>query len=220
MKALIGSRGTVGTTLLEQTNFDAMYNSDSIESMRGQSFDCVVCAAPSGSRLLINRDPAQDNHSIQQLKSVLATCKINKFILCSTVDAVNYPGTPYGGNRRSLEQFAAQQFDTSVFRLSSLVGRHIKKNCLYDMQNGVYLEKINSSAVLQWNPLDQLWQDICDHWDTAQINLVSEPIAVDEINQRFFQLKIGTAPAPEYRDIQPYLYTKQEIFAAIERYLA
>jgi hypothetical protein len=220
MKALIGSRGTVGSSLLDQTEFDVVYNSDSVELMRGHSYDLVVCAAPSGFRLLINRDPESDNHNVQRLMSVLATCNIKRFILCSTVDALNYPNTPYGRNRLLLEQFAAEKFDSSIFRLSSLVGQHIKKNCLHDMRNRVYIEKINSAMQLQWNPLDQLWADIVQHWHRPVVNLVSEPIVVKEINDRFFQLGIGTAPAAEYQDIQPYLYTKQEIFAAMERYLA
>lgn len=219
MQALIGYTGAVGRTLLDQTQFDAVYNSANIRSMQGRSYDLVVCAAPSGSRLLINQDSAADTQSIALLESVLSTCKIGKLVLCSTVDAVNWPTTPYGANRLKLEQFVLQNFDSAVFRLSSLVGQHIKKNCLYDMANGVYVEKINPLAVLQWYPLRRLWSDIQNNLDQPVTNLVSEPIVTQEIADRFFDLELIPRLPPEYRELRPYCSSREEIFAAIEEYL-
>lgn len=219
MKVLIGSRGTIGRTLLDQTEFDKHYNSDNIELMRGGHYDLVVCAAPSGSRLLINRDSKADIASVEQLESVLSTCTINKLILCSTVDAINAPNTPYGANRLRLEKFLSNNFDTSIFRLSSLIGKHIKKNCLYDMAHNVYIEKINPMLVIQWYPLDRLWQDIEANWNSKEINLVSEPIKTQEIADCFFDFVFPSYPESDYPDLQPYVVSREEIFTAIERYL-
>ncbi|WP_240726031.1 MULTISPECIES: hypothetical protein [unclassified Escherichia] len=60
MDALIGYSGFVGTTLLRQRRFDALYRSTNIDEIFGKTFDTVVCAAAPAQKWLANKDPADD----------------------------------------------------------------------------------------------------------------------------------------------------------------
>jgi len=172
---------------------------------------------------LINNNSTDDSYNIETLIKVLTNSSIKKFVLISSIDAINFPTTLYGSNRLKFENFVRGHMPTShVVRLSSLVGKHIKKNMLYDLKHQVYLGHINPTAKLQWYNLENLWNDIeTVITSTVQThNFVSEPIVNQEIITRFFPMhQVGSAKETTYRDIQPYWINKQHIFSAIEKYL-
>ncbi len=57
--ALIGHTGFVGSNLLAEHPFDELYRSTNIETIAGERFDLVVCAArrPSNGRRIRIRPP-------------------------------------------------------------------------------------------------------------------------------------------------------------------
>ena len=55
--ALLGFSGFVGQTLLKQTQFNWKYNSKNIESIRGETFDTIVCAAAPAQKWIANKNP-------------------------------------------------------------------------------------------------------------------------------------------------------------------
>ena len=222
MKVLVGGRGTIGRSLLEATHFDLVLNSDDIDSIRGLSIDLLVCAAPSGNRLDINTNPEKDNHDINQLISVFSDCNIKTLVLISTVDTIANPNTVYGHNRLRLETFVKTHSNYYILRPSTLVGKNIKKNVLFDLTNRLYLDKIDSDAILQWCLLDDIYNQIEKAIlnNTREVTLVSEPITNKEIIDKFFSSVTALSRnSGVHYDIQPYQYTKQQIFDAIERYL-
>lgn len=221
--ALVGSNGTIGSSILNNMSFTHVYNSDNIEEMKLNAFDLVVVAAPSGNRLTVNKDPDADLRDVGSIMDAILHTQINRLVLISTVDTVAYPNTAYGQHRLQLENFVKIHCDAyHILRLSTLVGRNIKKNVLFDLKNNLFIDKIDASAVVQWCPLDTLHNEI-DHVvknNIKELNLVSEPIANQDLVQEFFPgAAIHSKPNSKQYNIQPYRYTREEIYVAIRNCL-
>jgi hypothetical protein len=222
MQALIGSNGTIGQSLLDNMHFDAVFNSDNLSQIAGQEFDLVVCAAPSGNRLAINRAQTQDFQDCVVIARALAQCSIKQLVLISSVDAETAPGSLYGRNRAWLENELSKAHPTHVLRLSTLVGTRIKKNVLFDLKHGLFLDSIDRSAELQWCILNDLPHQIDISLASApgSRNIVSEPIKnVDIINCFFAHITTGKDSGAVRYNQQPYVYTQAQIFSAMEQYL-
>ena len=84
--ALIGYSGFVGSTLLKQASFEALYRSTNIGEIDGRSFKTVVCAGASAQKWIANREPYEDRCKTEGLIKHLKTILCDKFILISTVD--------------------------------------------------------------------------------------------------------------------------------------
>lgn len=222
MRALIGSNGTIGQSLLDNQHFDAVYNSDNLQKIKEHTWDLIVCAAPSGNRLAINRGQTKDIEDCQQLAAVIEKCRTEKLVLISSVDAETAPDSTYGRNRAWLENELSQIHSTSILRLSTLIGTRIKKNVLFDLKHGLFLNSIDRDAELQWCVLNDLPQqiDISVNGLPGTRNIVSEPIKNSEIIDRFFpHLSAEQTHSTVRYNQRPYVYTKQDIFRAMEQYL-
>jgi nucleoside-diphosphate-sugar epimerase len=224
MNALIGSHGTVGRSLLDQTNIDLTFNSDNIDNLINQHIDTIYMAAPSGNRLSINQNQGQDENDFRQIQNVLSQCSVDRIVFISSVDAVTAPTSRYGKNRADMESWIQNNFHNyHIVRLSTLIGKYIKKNILFDLANKRYIDQINHGAKIQWCMLDTLMDqiDLAVLNNQREINLVSQPIANWEIIQEFFPewyQQPGTSNASY--DQRPYYYTRSQIFDAIRKYLA
>jgi hypothetical protein len=222
MQALIGSNGTIGQSLLDNMNFDAVFNSDNLEKIKEQTWNLVVCAAPSGNRLAINRGQTQDFKDCETIVNTLAQCKIKQLVLIGSVDAETAPDSVYGRNRAWLEQELSQTHATSILRLSTLIGSRIKKNVLFDLKHNLFLDSLDRAAQLQWCILDDLPQqiDISLQGKCSIRSIVSEPINNSQIIDRFFKhITTGHTESTVCYDQRPYVYSQAEIFAAMEKYL-
>lgn len=189
--ALIGHTGFVGGNLARQMHFDEFYNSKNIEEIRGREFDTVVCAGAPGAKWWANEHPVEDAASIARLWLGLREMRTNSFILISTIDVIKLPYTPYSWHRAHLEDCSTNRI---IVRLPALFGHGLKKNALYDLMHSQRLNEIAPNAVYQWYPLRRLGGDIgrIREKGIRTINLVSEPIAMEEIRARFFpNLTIG-----------------------------
>lgn len=145
--ALIGHTGFVGGELSRQRDFTAVFNSSNIESIRGQTFDRIVCAGVSAVKWLANKEPKRDWVSIQRLMECLSNVSAADFVLISTIDVYRQtagltendaPSTEglhaYGLHRLRLESFIAERFPGhAIVRLPALFGTGLKKNALYDL---------------------------------------------------------------------------------------
>lgn len=223
MIALIGSQGTVGHSILDQISVDAVFNSDNITDLSGQSYNTVYIAAPSGNRLAINRQQGNDEQDFQQIQTALAAADVKQVIFISSVDAVTAPDSRYGRNRANMETWIRNNYaDYYIIRLSTLVGKHIKKNVLFDLKHNIFIDRIDFSAVIQWCILDTLRDQIelAQANKQREIDLVSQPIANWEIVQKFFPtIYKETTGSTVFYDQHPYRYTRRQIFAAMENYL-
>ena len=221
--ALIGSNGTIGSSILNNMLFTHVYNSDNIAEMKTNKFNLVVVSAPSGNRLTVNKDPDADLRNVGIIMDAVLHTEIDTLVLISTVDTIAYPATPYGQHRLQLENFVKIHCDKyHILRPSTLVGKTIKKNVLFDLKNNLFIDKIDSATVVQWCPLDTLHNEIAYVIENniQELNLVSEPIANQDIIQEFFP-GIVTTPKPESKqyNVQPYRYTRDEIYNAVRNYL-
>jgi hypothetical protein len=219
MIALIG-RGTVGHALLAQRDFDCVFDSSNIDTMLANHFESVVIAAPSGNRRTVNQNSAQDDRDVEQIVEAIRRVRPPRCILFSSVDAVVSPHTAYGHNRKFLEQSLAGLTELTVFRLSTLIGDTIKKNILYDIKHQQHTHEIDTGAWLQWCLLEDLSRLVDWAQPGQAVNIVSEPIQNQELMQKFCSgVNSSYATHSVNYNLEPWCYTKQQIFEAMEFYL-
>lgn len=245
--ALVGYSGFVGSTLVRQTQFDALFRSTNIGDIAGQSFDMVVCAGAPAQKWIANQDPETDRRKIDGLIGLLKTIHCKTFILVSTVDVFKNPigvdeGTQvdeaglhaYGLNRRLLEKFVESHFpDYLIVRLPGLVGPGLRKNIIFDFLNDNNLQAIDSRGIFQFYPIVNFWYDI----QTARqaglklAHFTAQPISVADVSlQGFGKLFGNTLPgAPAAYDMRtrhapvfgvsgPYQYSARETIQAVRAY--
>ena len=245
--ALIGCSGFVGTTLLRQASFAALYRSTTIARIIGQSFDMVVCAAAPAQKWIANREPEADRAAIEGLIEHLQSLTCQMFVLISTVDVYNNPigadeHTPvaeaglhaYGLHRRLLEKFVLDHFpEHLIVRLPGLVGPGLRKNVIFDFLNDNNLSAIDSRAVFQFYPMVNLWFDIQIALGAGLkvVHLTAEPVSVAEVaeegfGKRFVQTLANPPAAYDFRSLYaetfggrgPYQYSRRETLQAIRAY--
>lgn len=246
--ALVGSTGFVGGALLRQRDFTAGFHSTDIEQIDGKRFDRIVCAGVSAVKWQANADPATDLAGIQRLILHLDRVETDRIVLISTVDVyaepvgVNeanvVPDTglhPYGMHRALLEDWVRHRFPVHhVIRLPALFDVGLKKNALFDLLHGNRLEHIDPLSRFQWYPLERLADDI-DRVQAAGlplVNLVTEPLGMDDIQRRFFPTSaIGGQSAPVAYDVRTrfgvvfgggpsYALDASTVLTAMERFVA
>ena len=200
--ALIGHTGFVGGNLLAQQPFGATFNSSNIASIRGRSFDHVICAGVSAVKWWANKNAEEDRRRIEALIADLDTISAARFTLISTIDVYATPidvresDAPvleglhaYGLNRAMLERHIAARFPVHhIVRLPGLFGDGLKKNAIFDMMHGNMLDVINPASAFQWYPLDRLSADIetTARAGLALLNVATEPVTTGAIRDRFF----------------------------------
>ena len=245
--ALIGFSGFVGSTLLKQTHFSALYRSTNIHEIENRKFDVVVCAGAPAQKWIANRDPADDRKKIDSLINHLGTIQCKTFILISTVDVFKEPigvdeSTPvnesglhtYGLHRRLLEIFVEQHFPSYlIVRLPGLVGPGLRKNVIFDFLNKNNLHAIESRGVFQFYPMVNLWYDIQRALEAGLplVHLTSEPISVADVSLQGFGRPFtqSLANPPARYDMQTlhaqifglsghYQYSVRETIQAIRAY--
>lgn len=224
--ALIGYTGFVGGNILEQSNFDHLYNSKNFQDMRGESFDEMVCAGVSAVKWMANKEPDEDRKNIQKLEDVLSTVSTNRFILISTIDV--YPensdkdesydcsvvqNDAYGKHRLEFENFCMEQFPNCyIIRLPGLFGKGLKKNVIYDLMNHNCLEMINTASSFQYYDLSNIWSDIrrSISSDLHLVNLFTAPVKTKTIIKNFFSEEtfegLGSSAANEMHYALKSLY--------------
>ena len=246
--ALIGHTGFIGSNLARQHAFGSCYNSTNIESIRGASFDLVVCAGARAEKWIANADPAGDRAGIDRLLTALDGVTATRMVLISTVDVFATPNgvdeltvvdtsglAPYGANRRALEEGVSARFDTAIIRLPGMYGPGLKKNVIYDFMHHNELHKIDSRGVFQFYGVDRLWRDV----ETALANelelvhLATEPVRVEEIATRAFgrPFQNHVVKSPARYDVQTryaerfggagrYVENSEQVLEGIARYVA
>jgi dTDP-4-dehydrorhamnose reductase len=200
--ALIGFSGFVGSILLKQRPFDALYRSTNIHEIDGAEFDVVVCAGAPAKKWIANGDPEGDLMKIDSLIAHLKTIRCQTFILISTADVFKSPVhvyedtfveemglQAYGLHRRRLEKFVETNFpDHLIVRLPGLVGPGLRKNVIFDFLNQNNLQQIESRAIFQFYPMVNLWYDIQTALRASLhlIHLTSSPISVADVSLQGF----------------------------------
>ena len=245
---LIGYTGFVGSNLCEQKSFSEYFNSSNIEKIKNHEFDMLICAGLSGTKYKINKNPSSDLCNINNQKKLLKAIQVDKINFISTIDVFDKKNNVnekfeidprkldnYSKNRYDFEQFIKNQFNNYfIIRLPMLFGQGLKKNVLYDLQNNQFLQNINQNSFFQWYCLNNLYEDIkyLIKKEIRLINLISEPIIIDEIINRFFKYgnfknkneiirtDIKSLYAPANGPCENYIYSKKQILGEMESYLS
>lgn len=246
--ALIGYTGFVGGNIVDQHAFDDVYNSKNIADIEGKEYDLVVSAANRAEMWRINQEPEVDRAEIEEFISHIKKTKIAKLVLVSTVGVYKNPNganedtvieteglLPYGVNRYYLEQFCADNFDTTIVRLPGLYGKGLKKNVIFDLLNDNNVDRIHKDGVYQYYNLANIWKDISVALDNnlPLVNLATPPVSTEEVAREAFGIEFTNAPAdikPAYWDMHSkyanvyggegdYLYTKEQELNDIKQFV-
>lgn len=223
MKALIGSHGVIGQSLMSQQHIDHEFNSSNIHTLPDHDIDLLIIAAPSGNRRLINSSTQQHLHdqaNVNQIVQAVFRARPRATVLFSSVDCVVAPNSNYGQNRYWLERALTRYAQATIYRLPTLIGPLIRKNILYDIRHNQFLDQIDAGARLQWCCLKDL-SPLVDQAQPGKIqNIVSEPVLNADILTRFCPgLVQNFWDNSAVYDQQPYYYSRDEIFAEMEQYL-
>ena len=247
MDALIGFSGFVGSTLMKQTTFEALYRSTNISEIKAKKFNTVVCAGAPAQKWMANREPEADRQKIEDLISHLKTIECKNFILISTVDVFHSPiGVDedsainedklhaYGLHRRQLEKFVEMFFPKHlIIRLPGLVGPGLRKNIIFDFLNKNNLCAIESRSVFQFYPMVNLWYDVQAALKAglALVHLTAAPISVETVSLQGFgrpftqelpgipgQYDLRSRYAAVFGAEGPYQYSSRETIQAIRAY--
>ena len=213
--ALVGFTGFVGSNLATQFHFDALFNSNNIESISRESFDLLVFAGAQSKKWWANQQPEADWIGLQKAIDPLSSTSAAKAVLISTIDvlpptnrhadelmefhAVTKIG--YGYNRLRLEEAFRTIFPNAlIVRLPALFGPGLKKNVIFDLIHNNTLEKINSASTFQYYDVNRLWSDIdiAMRENLPLVHLFTEPVSTQEIIERLFpKTEVACDPAPE-----------------------
>ncbi len=248
MNALIGYSGFVGGNLLAKRTYDSLYRSSDIDTIRGKSFEHIVCSGVQAMKWWANLHPEEDMAGIGRLLKPLAAAKAERFTLISTIDVYPSPREvdedsvidrtghhAYGLHRLEVEDRIREMFSrVLIVRLPGLFGPGLKKNVIFDMMHDNNLDKVHPGGVFQYYDLRRLAGDIDKAWKLGieLLNVSSEPLGTGEIRDRFFpNNKLGaTGPAPTGYDMRSthtnawggmdgYLYSKEEVIADLGNWL-
>ena len=247
--ALIGHTGFVGGNLLRQGQFDALFNSRNINTIRGREFELLVSAGAPAAKWIANREPEQDRAQMQQLMDYLGAVRAHRAVLISTIDVYDSPvgvdensephrggGCAYGHHRLWLEQFFCEHFDDLlIVRLPGLFGNGLKKNLIYDFLHDNRLHVINAQSVFQFYSLDDLWADIqiAQRAGVRLINFATEPVSVAEVAREAFGFEFTNPEPPDpparydfrsrhaalYGDSDGYLRDREQVLAAMRAFV-
>ena len=195
--AIVGFTGFVGSNLLQFYKFNHFYNSTNFHEAKHKEFDTLFFCGVPAVKWKANKNPEQDNSIIQELKNILDTISVKKFILISTIDVyentnnglnedyhINYnKNHTYGKNRFLFEEYIKSRYiNYNIIRLPALFGKGLKKNLIYDLINNNNVNDIPINSSFQWYYLDWLKNDIdiILKNDIKICNLFTEPI--DTVN--------------------------------------
>ena len=146
---VVGHTGFVGSTLMRARPGARGFNSKTIHQGAGAGFGTLYCAAAPGSMFAANKYPDRDAAAIDGLIASLSKMEAERFVLISTIavldrfdggrteaDAAWQLDTPYGLNRRRLEEACQDRFSNClVLRLPALFGEGLAKNFIFDLMN-------------------------------------------------------------------------------------
>ena len=245
--ALIGWSGFVGGAVRRAHAFAGLYNSSNIESIRGRSYDLVVCAGAPAEKWRANQEPDADLANLERLMSCLGDAQAGHLVLVSTVDVYPVPrevdedspiedaaGSAYGRHRLLLERFCAEHFDCTVVRLPALFGPGLKKNAVFDFLHDNRVEMINPDSSFQFYNLVNAWNDIGRSRDLGLrlVNVATEPMTMGAAAREAFGLDFENpaAPPPAHYDVRSrhaplfggrngYLYDRDQVMADLAEFV-
>ena len=244
MRILVGHTGFIGKNLLDQTDFDFLYNSSNIEDIKNAPSGCdIYLSCLPAEKWKVNKNPLADYAKIISLIDTLKTNKYRNVNLISTIDVYcnsplgsdetfipSFTNQSYGSNRFAFEEKVKEQLSyerLKIFRLPALFGKHLKKNIIFDVLNQNNIDLVNRNSSFQWYDISDLSQDIAKYNNSERVifNLFPEPIETPVLLRSLYANHIGREQAPITYDYKTtlsetgYLYSKLESLIKIQRFV-
>jgi hypothetical protein len=149
--ALVGYTGLVGSNLLQQHQFEGLYNSKNYQASYGTKPGVLIFAGVPGTLVKANSDPNQDFQYVETAIKTIRKIQPKRLILISTISVyptfagdestplkTNTAWGPYGDHRVWLEYEATKAIDdVFIVRPGVLFGSKLKKNFLFDILHPV-----------------------------------------------------------------------------------
>ena len=88
-KCIVGYSGFVGGNLLLKHKFDYFFNSKNFIDAINLNIDTIYFCGIPAVKWYANKNIDEDTEIIHNIKNILKTMKIKKFILISTIDVYN-----------------------------------------------------------------------------------------------------------------------------------
>lgn len=215
MKTLVGHTGFVGSNLVTQTQFDAVYNSKTIEQAFDTRPDLLVYSGVRAEKFLANSNPEQDFDIVQNALHNIKRIDPKNVVLISTVDVYPSPigvdesidvsdldNQAYGKNRLWLEQQLEANFENHlILRLPALFGPGLKKNFIYDLIH-VVPSMLNSAKFEELSQRDQMLKN---HYDKQENGFYKLSTVSDQdkkmLKERFLNLGFSALNFTDSRGI-------------------
>ncbi|MEK7642700.1 MAG: NAD-dependent epimerase/dehydratase family protein [Patescibacteria group bacterium] len=246
-KAIIGNTGFIGSNLCNQTYFDDFYNSKNIAEIKNKKYDFVISAGNPSLRWKINQNGEEDLSNIKKFIEYINEVNVDTFVLVSTIDVYKTPvgvyedseadveiTNPYGRNRLYLEEFIKNKFENHlIIRLPIVYGANFRKNIIFDLLNNHEVEKIDTTAKLQFYNVKNLYTDISSAIESKikLLNMATAPILVrdilDEVFDINFENPIGKGLVYDMRTrygklfrhkLEDYIYSREEIIEDLKNF--
>ena len=201
---LVGN-GFVGKNVSEKfkSKIFSSYTSSNIHDSLSLSHDLVVSAAPSAKKWLANKNPEQDFASCKNLVENVLEMQKEWLFHFSTIDVYAFPGnspdedcqdfssTPYGKNRRWVEEQFLSSGKCTIVRLPAVFGPHLSKNYLFDLMNDNNISSIKANSEFQWLHIKRSFDLIENCKSLPQIiNLAIPPVNTFQLIRNFFPQKL------------------------------
>ena len=166
--ALIGSRGAVGKVLfdtlrkLSDINLSC-FNRDNIEEALKDSYEVVICTAPSSEKLLTNLSLKNNDLEIDKLLHVLKNIQTGHMILVSTRSVFD-SGSRYSAIHQKIYNgvIEAHQNKNTIYFMDTLYGKTLKKGFVHDLLSRQWTY-ISNDIVLDKPELEKYYKKVNNH---------------------------------------------------------
>ena len=172
--ALIGSRGAVGKALfdtLRKLSDIALscFNRNNIEEALKDSYDVVICTAPSSEKFLTNLGLKNNDLEIDKLLNVLKKIQTGHMILVSTKSVFDN-GSRYSAIHQKIYNgvIEAHQNKNTIYIMDTLYGKTLKKGFIHDLLSRQWTY-ISNDIVLDKPELENYYQKVNDQlWSLVE----------------------------------------------------
>lgn len=220
--ALIGCDSPLGKYWVSKRYFDCLVSDPTDRILKGREFGQVALVCPSlwDSPENVRADLKKFSANVLSLMTSLAETKIERLTYVTSLDLIEMDGnengvvvpteeTSYQGMLAGLRDFLELQFGRVLtIRVGELVGMEENGSEwsvfgeLAEAKKAKRKPKVGLLTKHQFYPVSRLVGDVNTAWECgfSNINLVSEPLTVFELTERFFPELTDSLPVAKEQD--------------------
>jgi len=135
---IIGHTGFVGQTVYEylSNKHDVFGINSQTKDIPNQKFDVIINCAGSSKKYVAQKTPSEDFLMNANVFSTILKLKFKKLIHISSISVSDDTNSNYAKSKAAAENWVKLYYPQStILRLSGLVGPNLEKNVVFDIQN-------------------------------------------------------------------------------------